>query len=137
MLAAVCTAVACGDATSPAPVASLTVLSGSGQTVLAGQELPEPVVVRASMDGAPQPGEFIRAGLWYVEPAAFDQIPVLEAQTNAEGVVSLRPSARARTGAYEVRIEWFRCNVSLGGGCASRRTIAQTTATGTVIAATP
>lgn len=120
-----------GDSTAPGPPPVLTVLGGNDQIALVGQDLPEPIRVRATEGGVPQAGERVQGTLIYV-PLRTQTAPVVESSTGTDGMTLLQMRARSDTGTFEVRVQWLRCRSGLKG-CGSWFVAAETAVPGRVV----
>jgi hypothetical protein len=89
----------------PAPTIEITVLSGDNQTITAGSEFPQPVVARVRRDGALLANSAISFTLTQSAPPATTSFRT----SDAEGVVSIRPTAGAALGPFALRIFYLHC----------------------------
>ena len=90
----------------PTPTIEITILSGRDQDVTAGREFPQPVVARVLRDGVPYANNAISFTLTQSAPPAISSWR----ESDADGVVSIRPTAGAALGPFTLRIFYQHCS---------------------------
>lgn len=111
--------------------ANLVVIDGANQQVVAGSSLPRPIQARAERNGVP----ILNAYIWFrwSQPQAFQPVG-LEIQTDASGIASFNFKTFGVAGPFTVTIEYKEC-ADYTFSCEKRKTLATTTVTGTIVAA--
>lgn len=118
----------------PAPTIEITVLSGNNQSVTAGSEFPQPVVARVRRDGVLYANSAISFTLTQSAPPATTSFRT----SDAEGVVSIRPTAGAALGPFTLRIFYQHCPRPGFKDCESPyMELGAVSVQGTVVAGTP
>jgi hypothetical protein len=118
----------------PTPTIEITVLSGENQNVTAGSEFPEPVVARVRRDGVLLANSGISFTLTQSAPPATTSFRT----SDAEGVVSIRPTAGAALGPFALKIFYLHCPRPGFKDCESpHMQLGAALVQGTVVAATP
>lgn len=118
----------------PTPTIEITILSGDNQTVTAGSEFPQPVVARVRRNGVLYANGAVSFTLTQSAPPAITSFRTAD----AEGVVSIRPTAGAALGPFTLKIFYQHCSRPGFKDCESPYTeLGAAPAYGTVVAATP
>lgn len=116
----------------PTPTIEITVLSGDNQNVTAGSEFPQPVVARVRRDGVLFANSAISFTLTQSAPPATTSFRT----SDAEGVVSISPTAAAALGPFTLKIFYLHCSRPGLKQCESPYTeLGAVTVHGTVVAA--